>query len=84
MGTFDHFDLSWIFLLSTSLMNGSLILCTGDYTRKQDSRLANAPKISPEESARGMFEGVIDSASRNVHGGRLWAKQEGEWGAVAW
>ncbi|KAL1674700.1 hypothetical protein EV122DRAFT_281780 [Schizophyllum commune] len=67
-----------------ALHPGSLDTGMGDYTRKQDARLANAPKISPEESVRGMFEGVIDSASRDVHGGRLWAKQEGEWGAVAW
>ena len=75
MGTFDHFDLSLIFLLSTSLMNGSLILCTGDYTRKQDSRLANAPKVSPEESARGMLEGV-----RLGDKGGAWREALGETG----
>ncbi|KAL1712501.1 hypothetical protein EV715DRAFT_277953 [Schizophyllum commune] len=70
-------------ITALALHPGSVDTRMGDYTRQQDSRLANAPKISPEESARGILEGVIDTASRGVHGGRLWAKQEGEWGAVA-
>ncbi|KAI5889967.1 NAD(P)-binding protein [Schizophyllum commune H4-8] len=71
-------------ITALALHPGSVDTGMSDYTRKQDSRLAKAPRISPEESARGMLEGVIDSATREMHGGKLWAKQEGEWGVVGW
>ena len=56
----------------------------GDFAAKLDSRVAGAPKLSPAESARGMLEEVIDSATREMHGGKLWGKDGGKWAVIPW